>query len=234
MTGLAADFRVVCPDAVGRGDSDGLVDSSGYAIAQYVSDMVTLLARLDVESLDWVGTSMGGLIGMALAAMSGTPLRRLLLNDVGPLITGVSLQRIGQYVGGAPVFPDLQMAEAYIRQVSLPFGDLGDDNWRALTSCLTRPADSGGFRMHYDPNLAAPFRALQTFEDVLLWPMYDAIRIPTLVMRGAHSDLLTAQTLAQMRERGPRAKTIEIDGVGHAPMFMNQAQIDLVRGFLVS
>ncbi|MBL8472718.1 MAG: alpha/beta hydrolase [Rhodocyclaceae bacterium] len=231
---MAAEYRVVCPDVFGRGNSDWLQDSSGYQIPAYVGDMVTLLARLDAAELHWVGTSMGGLIGMALACVADTPIQRLVLNDVGPVITVQALERIAQYVGAAPVFPSMEAAEQYIRLVSAPFGDLSDAEWRHLTLHSVRPASGGGFRMHYDPALAEPFRvAYGGGQDITLWPIYEAIRCPTLVVRGAQSDLLSSATLAEMAARGPRAQTVEIPRVGHAPMFLNDEQVRPVRDFLL-
>ena len=233
---LCADYRVVCPDVVGRGRSDWLVDKSRYGIAQYAADMVTLLARLDAETVHWVGTSMGGLIGMALAALDRSPIRRLVLNDVGPLLTAVSLARIGEYLGEAPRFADIQQAEQYVRLVSAPFGPLSDAQWRHLTVHVTRVAADGMVEFVYDPGIAVPFRQEMDSggvgRDVDLWPLYEAIRCPTLVLRGADSDLLTVETAQAMTQRGPRARLVEFAGVGHAPMLMDPAQIEAVVAFL--
>lgn len=231
---LAPHYRVVCPDVAGRGASGWLPDASGYAIAQYVADMLTLIARLDVEHVHWLGTSMGGLIGMALAALPDSPIGRLVLNDVGPVITGSSLRRIADYVGKSPVFPDMAGAEHYIRAVSAPFGPLTDAQWRHLTEHAVRPAASGGLEMHYDPAIAEPFRQAMALGDIDLWPLYDAIRCPTLCVRGERSDLLTAETLAHMAQRGPRAQIAEIPGVGHAPMFLDAQQAQIVERFLLA
>lgn len=231
---LAGEYRVVCPDVVGRGRSAWLRDKRHYGIPQYCADMVTLLARLDVERVDWLGTSMGGLIGMALAAQPETPVARLVLNDVGPLITAASIARIGEYVGKAPRFPSIEAAEAFLRVVSAPFGALTDEQWRHLTVHALRRAADGFYEMAYDPGIAEPFReAMGGGKDIDLWPVYEAVRCPTLVLRGAQSDLLTAATARQMAERGPKATVVEIPGVGHAPMLMDAAQIATVRGFLL-
>lgn len=229
---LSAHYRVVCPDVVGRGRSDWLPDASGYGVPQYVGDMVTLIARLGVERVHWFGTSMGGLIGMALAALPDTPIARMVLNDVGPVVTAVSLRRIAEYVGKAPKFASLDEAERYVRTVSAPFGPLTDAQWRHLTVHATRPSAQGGFEMGYDPDIGKPLGAMQFLGDIELWNLYDAIRCPTLCVRGADSDLLTRDTLAQMAQRGPKARTLEIPGVGHAPMFMDIAQTTPVERFL--
>lgn len=231
---LAGHYRVICPDVVGRGSSGRLRDPAGYAIPQYVADMVTLLARLDVEAVDWVGTSMGGLIGMALAAQPGAPLRRLVLNDVGPLITQESLKRIGEYVGNDPTWATLAEAEAYVRAISAPFGPLRDADWRFLTETSVAQRTDGRWGFRYDPAIAAPFRAACGEQDIDLWPVYQAIACPTLAIRGAESDLLTRATWLRMGEVGPRAQLAEVAGVGHAPMFMDEAQIALVRDFLLA
>ena len=225
-------YRVVCPDVVGRGRSDWLADPAGYQIPAYVADMVTLIARLDVDSVHWVGTSMGGLIGMLLASLPDTPIRRLVLNDVGPLVTLSSIQRIGQYVGQAPVFPSREAAEAYIREVSVPFGRLSDAQWRHLTEFSIREAE-GGWVMRYDPGIAEPFRKSPLVADVDLWSVYDAIVCPTLVVRGAESDLLLRETALEMGARGPRARLVEVPEVGHAPMLMEPAQIAPIGDFLL-
>jgi pimeloyl-ACP methyl ester carboxylesterase len=233
---LAADYRVVCPDVVGRGRSDWLRNPSLYGIPQYCADMTALLARLDAECVDWIGTSMGGLIGMALACQPETPIARLVLNDVGPVITAASLVRIGSYLGAAPRFDDIGQAEAFVRLVSAPFGTFSDEQWRHLTVHVTRIAADGKVEFAYDPGIALPFREMQAAaagKDVEMWPLYDGVACPTLLLRGASSDLLTHETALQMTTRGPRARLVEVPGVGHAPMLMNAAQVAPVRDFLL-
>ncbi len=228
---LSIQFRVVCPDIAGRGDSDRLPDPALYAIPQYVADMVTLIARLDVESVRWVGTSMGGLIGMALAAQAGSPVRRLVLNDVGAVVTRASLERIAAYVGKAPDFATLEQAERYIRDVSAPFGPHSEAEWRYLTETWLRRNTDGSLRAHYDPRIAQAMAVPEN--DLDLWSLYDALRCPTLVIRGEHSDLLTRETAAEMARRGPKAQVVEIRGVGHAPTLLHPDQIAIVRDFLL-
>jgi pimeloyl-ACP methyl ester carboxylesterase len=231
---MADRYRVVCPDVVGRGRSGWLRDKNFYTVPQYCADMVTLLARLDAETVHWVGTSMGGLIGMALAAQEKTPISRLVLNDVGPVITAASAARIGEYVGRAPRFASIEEAETFVRFVSMPFGALSDAEWRHLTVHTMRPLPDGGFEMAYDPGIAEPFRqSMGDGKDVELWPIYETVKCPTLLLRGAQSDLLSRETARQMTERGPRAKMVEIPGVGHAPMLMAADQITIVRDFLL-
>ena len=231
---LSAHYRVICPDIAGRGDSAWLADPMLYQLPQYVADMVTLIARLDVDEVHWLGTSMGGLIGMALAAQPGTPLRKLVINDAGPVITRISLERIATYVGMAPVFADIAAAEKYIRTINATFGPHRDAEWRFLAEVVLRKNADGSLRMHYDPRIAEPFRATMPEKDLELWPLWDTIRCPTMVLRGAQSDLLTKETCVQMTQRGPRAKVVEIPGVGHAPTLMHEDQIKPVRDFLLS
>jgi pimeloyl-ACP methyl ester carboxylesterase len=230
---LCSQFRVVCPDVAGRGDSERLADARLYGVPQYVSDMVTLIARLDVEAVRWVGTSLGGLIGMVLAAQAHAPVARLVLNEAGPVVSRASLERIAGYVGTKMHFQSLEEAEAYIRDISAPFGPHSDAQWRFLTETWLRPNDDGTWRAHYDPAIADTFRATLPDKDLELWPAYDAIRCPTLVLRGEHSDLLSRATTAQMSARGPKARVVEIPGVGHAPTLMHPDQIALVRDFLL-
>ena len=234
---LCGRFRVVCPDMAGRGDSDRLADPMLYGAPQYVSDAVTLIARLDVETISWVGTSMGGLIGMALAALPGTPVSRLLLNEAGPVVSKASLERIATYIGRVPAFPSVEEAEKYIRAVSAPFGPHTDAQWRFLTEVWLRKSDDGtnppAYRAHYDPRIGEPFRAGLPDKDLELWPLYEAIRCPTLVLRRADSYLLSRETTARMAARGPKARVVEIPGVGHAPTLLNPDQIGIVRDFLL-
>jgi len=230
---LSTQYRVVCPDLPGRGDSDWLRNPVEYQVPLYVGDMVTLLARLDVETVDWVGTSLGGLIGMALAALQGSPLTKLVLNDVGAVLTAASLTRIGSYVGKWPPLPNMDAAVAYVRGVSAPFGPHSDAEWRFLTENVVRANPDGSLRMHYDPSLARSSTAHDPAADVELWQLYDQIRCPTMVIRGEHSDLLTRDTARQMSLRGPKAQVVEIAGVGHAPTLIHDDQIRLVRDFLL-
>src|SRR6267154_424814 len=206
---LCGQFRVVCPDVAGRGDSDRLADPTLYAVPQYVADMVTLIARLDVEAVHWVGTSMGGLIGMTLAAMSDSPIQRLVLNDVGPVLTAVSLERLSSYVGKWPPLPTIEAAELFVRSTSASFGPHTDAEWRFLTEHVVRKNPDGSLRMHYDPAIAVPFNAELSPKDVELWSFYDAIRCPTLLLRGEQSDLLRRDTADRLVRGGPRARVVE-------------------------
>ncbi len=232
---LAADFRVVCPDVAGRGRSDWLADPMGYAVPTYVADMVTLLARLNAASVDWVGTSMGGLIGMAVASLAASPLRRLVLNDIGPALQWPAIERIGSYLGQPAHWPTLDAAANALWAISQGFGPHSRAQWLALC----RPqlvADGDGFKPHYDPAVALPFKLatpeLNRANEAALWQAYDRIACPTLLLRGAQSDLLAADTAQAMTGRGPRARCVEFEGVGHAPTLVQPDQVAVVKGFL--
>ncbi len=233
---LAPDYRVVCPDVVGRGRSDYLRDPMQYGVPQYVADMVTLIARLDVEHIDWVGTSMGGLIGIALAGQEGSPIRRLVLNDVGPRLDAAAIARIGDYVGVPMSFATVDQAVDYISTIAKPFGLTRREDWRELVEPGLK-RDGARWTLHYDPRIAVPFKAATpertAADEAALWSLYDNVRCPTLVIRGENSDLLSRTTLAEMAARGPKAKMIEIPGIGHAPTLMLVNEIAIVRDFLL-
>ncbi len=230
-------YRVVCPDVVGRGRSDWLADPAGYQIPAYVADMVTLLARLNAQELHWVGTSMGGLIGLGLAALPNSPVRKLVLNDVGPAIEAEALQRIGTYLGQPLRWGSLEEAADYLWSISASFGPHSREQWLALTRPMLRP-DGDGFKLHYDPAIAVPFRAITPEAaragEAVLWASYDALRCPTLLVRGADSDLLSRETAQAMTQRGPKARLVEFEGVGHAPTLIAPEQIAAVREFLLA
>ena len=242
---LCGDYRVVCPDVVGRGHSDWLVDPMGYSIPAYVADMVTLLARLNASSVHWVGTSMGGLIGLGLASLPGSPVSRLVLNDVGPAIEWAALQRIGNYLGVPAHWATEDEAADALLAISAGFGPHSREQWLALTRPQLRPAPRldapagpAGFKSHYDPAIAAPFRLitpeLARAGEAAMWYAYDQLKCPTLLLRGADSDLLTPATALAMTQRGPRARLVEFAGVGHAPTLVQPDQVACVQEFLRS
>lgn len=232
---LAKRWRVVAPDMPGRGASDRLADPMLYQVPTYVADAITLLARLDVEEVAWVGISLGALMGMTIAAMDRTPIRRLVVSDAGPVLARAALERIAGYVGVATSFPNYDAAFAAIRAISEPFGPHSDDEWRFLVDNVLVRRPDGTWTLHYDPAIAIPFReGLKVPGDVNLWSVWDAIRAPTLVLRGERSDLLSADTARQMTERGPKAELVTLSGVGHAPTLVPAAQIEVVRAFLES
>jgi len=238
---LSGEYRVVCPDVVGRGRSDWLDDPMGYSVPNYVADMVCLLARLDAQVVDWVGTSMGGLIGLGLASLNGAPLRKLVLNDVGPVIQPQALQRIGSYVGQAAFWDTLDEAADASWALSQGFGPHTREQWLALTAPQIKPARQegrDGFTARCDPAIAVPLRAvtpqMAAAGEALLWQSYDRLRCRTLLIRGAESDLLSHDTALAMTQRGPRAQLHEFAGVGHAPTLVQPEQIEVLRRFLLS
>ncbi|MBV8125122.1 MAG: alpha/beta hydrolase [Paucibacter sp.] len=234
---LSDRYRVVCPDVAGRGQSDFLANPAHYQVPAYVADMVTLLARLDVPSVDWIGTSMGGLIGMGLASLPESPIQCLVLNDVGPAIEYAAILRIGAYLGQNMEFGTLEQGAAYLRSISAGFGPHSDEQWLALSRPQFK-ADGARWRLRYDPRIAASFAGvtpeLAAAGEQALWAAYDRIQCPTLLLRGKESDLLTPATAQAMTQRGPKARLHEIDGVGHAPMLNTPAQLDLIEDFLTS
>lgn len=233
---LEKDFRVVCPDIVGRGQSDWLADKQHYGLPQYLADITTLIAKLSADGprdILWVGTSMGGMIGLLLASLARTPVRKLVLNDVGTLIPKASLERIAAYVGKAPSFKTLAETNAYVRYVSASFGSHSDAQWDHLTRHNSRQNADGTWTMNYDPGVALPFQQ-GPLNDIDLSGSYDRITCPTLLLRGADSDLLLKDTALAMTQRGPTARLVEFAGVGHAPMLMTDDQIKVVQTFLTA
>jgi pimeloyl-ACP methyl ester carboxylesterase len=234
---LCSAYRVVCPDVVGRGRSEWLADPMTYAVPQYVADMVTLLARLDAKEVDWVGTSMGGLIGLGVAALKGSPLRRFVINDVGPTIEPGAIARIGGYVGRPAQWATLGEAADALWEISQGFGPHTRAQWLALTEPQLHQ-EGGVFKPRSDPAIALPFKAvtpqMAQAGEALLWQAWDSLKLPTLLLRGAQSDLLSAATAQAMTQRGPRAQLVQFDGVGHAPMLVQPEQVAAVRDFLLS
>jgi pimeloyl-ACP methyl ester carboxylesterase len=225
---LAPDRTVVCPDIVGRGSSTWLADPAGYGYAQYCADMVALIARVGCEAVDWVGTSMGGLIGMMLAAQPNTPIRRLVLNDVGPFVPRQAIRRLADYVGKDPLFPGLDGLQAYLRQVHAPFGALDDAAWMHLALHGHRRLPDGRYGLAYDPAIGRGFEAAAD-QDIDLWAIWEKVHCPVLLLRGAESDILPADTARRM---AGRAELVEIAGVGHAPSLMVEAQIAILSEWL--
>ncbi|AWI53645.1 alpha/beta hydrolase [Aquabacterium olei] len=247
---LSDTYQVICPDVVGRGHSDWLAEPAGYQVFTYASDMVVLLQHLRQQvgaaspmDIDWVGTSMGGLIGLALSTVptevTGARYRRLVLNDVGPRLRHEALVRIGDYLGQPMRFDTEQQAADYLWSISTGFGPHTPAQWLALSRPLLRPApDGAGFVLHYDPAIAAPFKTMSADSaasgEAMLWQVYDALRCETLLLRGAQSDLLDAETADAMTARGPKARLVAFEGVGHAPTLIAPDQIAVVKDFLLA
>ena len=239
-------LQVICPDVVGRGRSEWVTDSALYQPPQYAADVMLLLQqrqqRAPIRTLDWVGTSMGGLIGMLLAGQPElslpAPIRRLVLNDVGPAITWDSVARMQQYVGRYGRYADLAEAAADMRRISYGFGPVPEDIWLDLSAHMVRALPDGGVTLHYDPAIGEPVRALtpeaaQTAEHVL-WALYDQVRAQVLLVRGMESDLLTEETAQAMTQRGPRAQLVQWPGVGHAPTLTDPAHIEALLAHLLA
>jgi pimeloyl-ACP methyl ester carboxylesterase len=233
---FAGTYRVVCPDVAGRGLSSWLANPNLYGIPQYVADMVTLIARLNVETVDWFGTSMGGLIGLGLAGLPDTPIRKLLLNDVGPHLEPGAVQRIGDYLGKPTRFETLQQGIDHAALLAQTFGPLTPDEWREINTPLLREQD-GAWLFRYDPRIAQPFAA--TTEEAVklgeaaLWHSLASFPGPVLVVRGEHSDLLSRETVAKMVASGRAVSSVEIAGVGHAPAFLSADQMEVARQFFI-
>jgi pimeloyl-ACP methyl ester carboxylesterase len=230
---LSAHYRVVCPDMAGRGLSDRLADSAQYTYPLYLSDLAALIARLDVESLDWLGTSMGGVLGMTMAATPGNPIRRLVVNDIGAVVAKAGLERIASYVGLDPEFDTLDaladaMAANFVGSDRVPRATI-----LQIAEGAARKLPDGRYGLAYDPHIADVFKAAPP-QDVDLWGVWDRITCPTLVLRGGASDILPQEVAQEMTRRGPKARLVEFAGVGHAPWLATQDQIAPVREFLLA
>ena len=243
-------LRVVCPDVAGRGRSDGLADPMAYQLPTYAGDMLALVAQLHAQSpvaqLDWVGTSMGGLMGLLLAGQTAfqqttptwVPITRLVLNDVGPVVAWRFIERLRTYIGQTGQFDTLQAGADHLRRISPGFGPHTDAQWLALSTPMFKPLPQGGWTLHYDPALAQAVHALTPeaaqHGEALLWQLYDQIQATTLLLRGAESDLLTPEVAQAMQQRGPRAQRLDLPGVGHAPTLVAEDQVAAVASFLLS
>jgi pimeloyl-ACP methyl ester carboxylesterase len=241
LASKGGDIRVICPDVVGRGQSDWLADPMGYQFPQYAADMALLIHSLNTQNpiarLDWVGTSMGGVIGMLLAAQGmPIPIRHLVLNDIGPVVSWKSILNMKSYVGQVGKFNTMQDAANALWQISKSFGPHTPEEWLALSEHMVRPLDDGTFCLHYDPQLKVSIQSVtedsaQAAEDIL-WTYYDQIQTPTYLIHGKESELLSADTVKAMTKRGPRVQVATLEGVGHAPTLTHQDQIDIVLRFL--
>ena len=227
---LSDAYRVVCPDMPGRGRSDWLREPVDYNYPVYTTDLTTLLAKLGVETVDWLGTSMGGILGMILASLPGSPVRKLVMNDVGAMIPKAAIERIGMYLGKDPPYDSIEALESDLRRVS-PFGELTDEQWRHLAVTSAKQDEHGKWRFRYDPGIAVNFNAVPP-ADVDLRAFWKAVHGPVLVIRGENSDLLTAGTLEEMRKR-PRTEALVVPNTGHPPMLMDDRQVGVVRRFLL-
>ena len=236
---LAAEgMRVVAPDLPGRGRSEWLAKPAHYTDRAYTGALSTLISRLDVEQVDWIGTSLGGHIGMLMAAEHASPIRRLVLNDFGARVSASALRRIGAYLGKRWRFASVDELEAHLREIHAPFGQLTDAQWRHLAVHSATPDAAGGVRFHFDPAIGARF-GIPIYLDVVLWQLWDKIDCQVMVLRGEDSDLLSEATTQEMLARGPAAAAgkvtvVEVPGCGHAPALMDATQVSIIRDFLFS
>ena len=237
---LSARYRVICPDTIGRGLSQWSPDPKGeYCLAFYARIAADLLAQLQIHQAHWVGTSMGGAIGMVCASGLFEPalkgcIKSLVLNDTAPQIADAAIERIKSYAGSPPAFETVRELETFFRQVYKPYGWLSDAQWRRLTETSTRRLPDGRVTPHYDPAMVQQFTHHPN--DYLIWGHYDAIDIPVLCLRGAHSDLVLPETTAAMLQRGPGLRgltqIVEVPGCGHAPALNVPDQLNRVAAFI--
>jgi len=242
---LTPECRVACMDVAGRGESDWLENKSEYTFSTYQSDAAAMLARATApvsSEIDWVGTSMGGLIGLFLAAKKNSPIRRLVLNDVGALIPWSALFRMKGYITRGRRFSSASEVEAYLRDVCAPFGPLTDAQWRHLAHHSARRGEDSHYHLRYDPAVGEGLHGHidpefpigpDLMRGIDLWNVWSKLECPTLVLRGAQSEVLLPATLAEMRARKPDVEVAEFPGVGHAPALMSDDQIAVVKEFLL-
>lgn len=240
---LSGTHYVICPDMVGRGKSDWLPEGQTYTYTQYMNDLNALIAHITPpnatpeatppQKIDFLGTSMGGLLGMIMASMPNTPITRLLINDIGPFITNDALKKIRSYVGLMPTFQTFDVGVTFIRQIYAPFGNLTDDQWHHLALHSLTQQPNSTYRLHYDPRIAH-FKMDDDAADVNLWPCWLSITCPTLVLRGNHSEIFPADVAAQMMVSNPHATFTEIPNAGHAPALMSEFEINIVRNWFCS
>ena len=229
---LSDTYRIICFDLPGRGESDWLAHKMSYDYNQYTVDALMVVARTGVEKVDWLGTSMGGLLGMALASLPNSPIKRLILNDVGPYIPKDALTRIADYVGHQPSFDTTEELGQYIRTVYAGFGALTEQQWQNMLTYGQRTLDNGQFTLNYDPEISKAFMD-KPLEDMDLWPVWNAIQQPTMVIKGENSDLLDTATAQKMTMTGPKASLITIANTAHAPALMNDADINTIKDWLL-
>lgn len=228
---LSAKRRVICFDLPGRGESSWLNNKMAYDYTQYVVDALMVIARANIDKVDWLGTSMGGLLGMALSSLPDSPINKLIINDVGPYLPKAALQRIAEYVGQQPAFDTTEELGRYIRTVYAGFGDLSEQQWDMMLTYGQRQLDNGQFTLNYDPEISNVFLN-KSLEDINLWPVWEAIKQPTLVIKGETSDLLMDETAKKMTTTGPKPTLATIPNTAHAPALMNGTDIQMVEGWL--
>lgn len=228
---MCTDYRVVCPDVVGRGDSDH-VDEDAYNYLQYNADMNALLARLAVTEVNWVGTSMGGIIGMVLAGMPQSPIRRLVVNDIGPEVSRDALMSIGEYIGRNDDFANLDEVEKYLREIYSEFAPMTDEDWAHITRYSSRRTKKGSFRLKVDNHVGDAFRDSISYFNVDMWETWEKITCPVLVLRGKESSFLSEETAERMLAIGPETTLVEFEETGHTPTLRNDEQVNVIADWL--
>ncbi|CAN5363150.1 alpha/beta hydrolase [soil metagenome] len=231
---LHRDYRIICPDYPGRGKS-GWLRAEAYSYQTTVAASLALLRHLEIDKVDWLGTSMGGVIGIMIGAQPESPIQKLVLNDVGPYFSKEALRSVAEYTGNDERFKDLAQAELHLRELYAAFGELPDAEWEHITRHAVSLRDDGTFGLAYDPNIAAVAKQyIDVLQDVEIWPLFEAVACPVLVMRGAISQVLSAEVVEQMKLRGKRVKAVEIPGVGHAPALRVASELAILKAFLLS
>ena len=227
-------YRVLCPDMPGRGLTDFLPVKEDYEYVTYVGAAAALIARSGASQVHWLGTSLGGLVGMMVAAQPNSPITKMVINDIGPFLPKSALERIGSYVGTDPRYDTLEQLEQALRSISAPFGPLTDAQWRFLATHYARKLPDGKLTSHYDPGIAVNIRKNWPPQDVDLWNVWSQIKCPILILRGQQSDLLTPETLKRMGERPYPTDVVEFPGIGHAPALLGADQIKIVKDWLLT
>lgn len=228
---LSENYRVICPDMPGRGQSSWFKKMRNYNYIQYCADINTLLARLNVSEVHYVGTSLGGMIGMTLAAMPRSPIKSLTINDAGPEPKLLEMRRLGRYVGKAPTFENKEEAQEYVEQIYGGFGDLTKEQWAYITEYSCRTVEDG-FQMHYDPKIGEAFRASYSYYGYNLWTYWDQIECPTLTLRGELSNFLDESTVKRMQARAQNNKLVEIASAAHAPALQSEKEVKIIKDFI--
>lgn len=231
-TKLCDKYRVVCPDVVGRGDSDHLLSDEAYNYLQYNADMNALIARLGVTEVNWIGTSMGGIIGMVLASVSQSPIRRLVVNDIGPEVSRDALLSIAKYIGQSEEFASIAEIEKYLRMIYPEFAPMTDDDWAHMAKYSSKRTEHGTFKMKFDPRIGDAFRDSISYFNVDMWETWEKITCPVLVLRGKNSSFLSEETANRMLEGGPETTLVEFDDTGHTPTLRNDEQVDVISQWL--
>ncbi|MGZ3158472.1 MAG: alpha/beta fold hydrolase [Burkholderiaceae bacterium] len=229
---MESQYHIICPDMPGRGQSDWLAKDE-YHYSVYMADAGTLIAKLGAKKLDWVGTSMGGLMGMILASQPNTPIRKLVINDVGPFASRESQINIGKYAGNDERFTTFEEVLAYFKNLYSAWGNVPEEQWQSVAKQSSRILQDGTYALAYDPAIVAPLKGnVEALQDISIWPVFEAIQIPILLLHGAESTILPATLVEEMKQRNKNLEVIDFPGIGHAPSLMEDYQVNLVRDWL--